>query len=416
VNGPTIDSVATTQINDGGTGAFELVNFARKTNVTINTGTVGQTLVINNSVAPPNLSTLIVNASNVHDDVAILAVPPGVTTTVNALDGDDDLRVSGPGVVVGATLFLDYGAGFDRLVYDTGGVGANRSAGPGAGQTTITRPGSGTVIYQNFEDVTFDGIARALNISTRLRVLTGDRALIGGFIITGAVNKKVVMRAIGPSLSQFGLTGVLADPTLELYDSSSLTAANDNWRDAQEGEIIASGVPPTNDLESALVATLSPGNHTVIVRGKGDTSGIGVVEAYDLEAQSPAEFANISTRGFVDAADNVMIGGFILGGDTGNARVAIRGIGPSLAQVGLNNVLADPTLDLRDSNGTQLVFNDNWIDDPAQAAALTASGLAPASNEESGIFTTLPPGAFTAVLAGKNGGIGVGLVEVYNLQ
>jgi len=111
-----------------------------------------------------------------------------------------------------------------------------------------------------------------------------------------------------------------------------------------------------------------------------------------------------------------MIGGFILGGDNGNARVAIRGIGPSLAQVGLNNVLADPTLGLFDANGAQLIFNDNWMDDSAQAAALTAYGLAPVSNEESGIFATLPPGAFTAILAGKNGGIGVGLVEVYNLQ
>jgi hypothetical protein len=417
VNGPSVDGLSTTQINDGGTGAFEQVNFARKTNATINTGTVGQTLVINNSVASPSLSNLTINASLAADDINIVAVPPGVTTAVNALDGNDAVRVAGAGVPVGTTLFLDNGAGFDRLVYDTGGVGSNKGPGPNPGQTTITRPGSGAVVYQNFEDFSFDGIARALNISTRLRVLTGERALIGGFIITGTVNKKVVMRAIGPSLSQFGLTGVLADPTLELYDSSSnLTAANDNWRETQEGEIIASGVPPTNDLESALVATLSPGTHTVIVKGKDDTSGIGVVEAYDLEAQSPAELANISTRGFVDAADNVMIGGFILGGDTGNARVAIRGIGPSLAQVGLNNVLADPTLDLRDGNGTQLVFNDNWIDDPAQAAALTASGLAPTTNEESGIFTTLPPGPFTAVLAGKNGGIGVALVEVYNLQ
>ena len=140
------------------------------------------------------------------------------------------------------------------------------------------------------------------------------------------------------------------------------------------------------------------------------------MEAYDLESQSPAEFANISTRGFVDAGDNVMIGGFILGGDNGSARVAIRGIGPSLAQVGLSNVLPDPTLGLFDANGTQLISNDNWMDDPTRAAALTAYGLAPASNAESAIFTTLPPGAFTAILAGKNGGIGVGLVEVYNLQ
>jgi hypothetical protein len=202
-----------------------------------------------------------------------------------------------------------------------------------------------------------------------------------------------------------------------LYESSGqLTAENDDWRATQESDIIATGLPPQNNLESAVLATLSPGAHTVVVRGKDNTSGIGVVEAYDLDSQSPAELANISTRGFVDAADSVMIGGFILGGDNGNTRVAIRGIGPSLAQAGLTNVLADPTLDLFDANGTRLIFNDNWMDDSAAAAELTAVGLAPGRNEESGIFTTLPPGAFTAILAGKDGGIGVGLVEVYNLH
>lgn len=418
VNGPTVEGgFATTQINDGGTGAFEQINFARKTNVTVNTGSVGQTVVINNSIAPPNLSNLTINASNAEDNIDILAVPPGVVTTVNPLGSNDTVRVAGAGVLSGATLFLDNNPGFDRLVYDTGGVGVNRSAGPGPGQTTITRPGSGTVIYQNFEDVIFEGIATALNISTRLRVLTGDNVLIGGFIITGSVDKKVIVRAIGPSLGQFGLTGLLANPTLELYNSSSqLTAANDDWRETQEGEIIATGIPPQNDFESAVVANLAPGAHTVVVRGKDNASGIGVVEAYDLEAQTPAQFANISTRGFVDAGDNVMIGGFILGGDNGSARVAIRGIGPSLTQVGLSNVLANPTLDLYDGNGTRLIFNDNWGDDSVQAAALSAYGLAPTNSDEAGIFTTLPPGAFTAILAGKDGGVGVGLVEVYNLQ
>ena len=307
--------------------------------------------------------------------------------------------------------------GFDRLVYDTGGSGISRTAGPNPGQTTISRAGSGTFVYQNIEDVTLDGIARALNISTRLRVLPGDNALIGGFIITGGVNKKVVMRAIGPSLAQFGLTGLLADPTLELYDSNSqLAGSNDNWREAQETEIINSGVAPQNDFESALVATLAPGSHTVVVRGKNNTSGIGVVEAYDLESQSPALLANISTRGFVDSGDNVMIGGFILGGDNGSTHVAIRGIGPSLAQVGLANALPDPTLGLYDANGALLIFNDNWNDNSGAAAELSAAGLAPSSNAESGIFTTLPPGAFTAILSGKNGAVGVGLVEVYNLQ
>jgi hypothetical protein len=418
VNGPTIAGFATTQINDGGTSAFELVNFARKTNVTINAGTVGRTIVINNSVAPPDLSTLTINASSANDDIDIIAVPPGVTTTVNSLDGSDEVTVTGAGLPSGTTLFLDTGAGSDRLIYEAGDAVINRSAGPNPGQTTITRPGSGTLIFQNSEEVTINGVPpRALNISARLRVLTGDNVLIGGFIISGSVDKKVIMRAIGPSLAQFGLTGLLDDPTLELYDSNNqLIGANDNWRTAQESEISNSGFAPQHSLESALIATLAPGHYTVVVRGKDNTSGIGVVEVYDLEAQSPAQLDNISSRGFVDAGNNVMIGGFILGADNGNTRLAIRGIGPSLKQAGLSDVLEDPTLSLRDANGTQLIFNDNWMDDSSQADALTANGLAPTSREESGIFTTLPPGAFTVILAGKNGDIGVGLVEVYNLQ
>jgi hypothetical protein len=418
VNGPTIAGFATTQINDGGTSAFELVNFARKTNVTINGGTVGRTLVINNSVAPSGLNTLTINASSANDDIDIIAVPPGVATTVNSLDGSDEVTVTGAGIPSGTTLFLDTGAGSDRLIYEAGDAVINRSAGPNPGQTTITRPGSGTLIFQNSEEVTINGVPpRALNISARLRVLTGDNVLIGGFIISGSVDKKVIMRAIGPSLAQFGLTGLLDDPTLELYDSNNqLIGANDNWRTAQESEISNSGFAPQNSFESALIATLAPGRHTVVVRGKDNTSGIGVVEVYDLEAQSPAQLDNISSRGFVDAGNNVMIGGFILGADNGNTRLAIRGIGPSLKQAGLSDVLEDPTLSLRDANGTQLIFNDNWMDDSSQADALTANGLAPTSREESGIFTTLPPGAFTVILAGKNGDIGVGLVEVYNLQ
>lgn len=417
VNGPTtLGGIVMTQINDGGSGGFGLLNFGRKTNVGINSGSVGQTILVNNSVAPTNLSMLTINGGPLGDDIDVITLPPGITAFVNGNGSTDDITVIGAGVPAGTTLFVDNGVGFDRFTYDSGGIGINRSAGPNPGQTTITRPSSGNVIYQNAEEVIFDGIARALNISTRLRVLTVDNALIGGFIIAGG-GKNVIMRAIGPSLAQFGLQGVLADPTLELYDAGGqLSSVNDNWRDTQEAEINATGLAPQNDLESAIVTTLLSGPHTVVLRGKNNTTGIGVVEAYDLEAQSPAQFANISTRGFVNAGDNVMIGGFILGSDTGSTHVAVRGIGPSLAQVGLTNVLADPTLDLFDANGARLVLNDNWQDDPAQAAALTNAGLAPSNPAESAILTTLAPGAFTAILAGKNGGIGVGLVEVYNLQ
>ena len=135
-----------------------------------------------------------------------------------------------------------------------------------------------------------------------------------------------------------------------------------------------------------------------------------------MSQTADSQLANLSTRGFVRAGNNVMIGGFILGGGTGNTRVAVRGIGPSLSQAGLSNVLANPTLELRNSNGTLLVANNNWEDNPDSAAALRANGLALPHIFESGIFTTLPPGAFTAILAGQDDGIGIGLVEVYNLQ
>jgi len=261
--------------------------------------------------------------------------------------------------------------------------------------------------------------AQALNLSTRVRVQTGDNVGIDGFIITGTASKHVLLRAIGPSLTQSGISGALADPVLELHGPVGFTTiTNDNWRDddVQEALIIASGIAPTNDLESAIDASLNPGAYTAVVRGKNNTSGVGLAEVYDLSQAASARLANISTRGFVQTGNNVMIGGFILGGNSGNAQVAIRGIGPSLSQFGLSGVLADPVLELRDQNGMLLVLNDNWMDDPVSAAQLTANGLALQDAHESGILASLPPGAFTAILAGKNGGTGIALVEIYSLQ
>ena len=261
--------------------------------------------------------------------------------------------------------------------------------------------------------------AQALNISTRLRVETGDRVMIGGFIITGNTPKNVALRGIGPSLINSGLSDVLADPTLELRSGSgALLFQNDNWQDdsTQASQLIALGLAPQNPNESGIVAVLQPGTYTTIVAGKNNGTGVGLVEIYDTNQAANSQLANISTRGFVQTGDNVMIGGFILGGSSGSTSVAARGIGPSLSQSGLSNVLADPTLELRDGNGAVLIYNDNWQDDPASAAQLTAHGLAPQNSLESGIFATLPPGAFTAILAGKNGGTGIGLVEIYNVH
>jgi hypothetical protein len=259
--------------------------------------------------------------------------------------------------------------------------------------------------------------AQALNISTRLRVELADNAMIGGFIITGNDAKTVVLRGMGPSLANAGLSNVLADPVLELHGSNgAVILQNDNWRDTQEAQIQNSGFQPSDNREAVIIAALQPGAYTGILTGKDQTTGVGLVEFYDTSQAANAQLRNLSTRGLVQTANNVMIGGFILGGDTGGTRVAIRGIGPSLSQSGLSNVLANPTLELHDSNGTTLVSNDNWGDDAASAAALSANGLALQNSLESGIFTTLVPGAYTAILAGKNGGTGIGLVEVYNLQ
>jgi hypothetical protein len=258
---------------------------------------------------------------------------------------------------------------------------------------------------------------QALNIATRLPVQLGDNAMIGGFIINGNDDKTVVLRGIGPSLASAGLSNVLDDPVLELRGSNgALILQNDNWRDTQETQIQNSGLQPSDNREAVIIATLPPGAYTGILTGKDQTTGVGLVEFYDTNPAANSQLRNLSTRGLVQASNNVMIGGFILGGQTGTTRVAIRGIGPSLSQAGLSNVLANPTLELHDGNGATLVANDNWGDDQASAAALTANGLALSNSLESGIFTTLSPGAYTAILAGNNGGTGIGLVEVYNLQ
>jgi photosystem II stability/assembly factor-like uncharacterized protein len=258
---------------------------------------------------------------------------------------------------------------------------------------------------------------QALNISTRARVETGGGVLIGGFIISGSVPKRVAVRGIGPSLSNFGLSDVLADPTLELRGASGVALAqNDNWQNdtAQAAELAALGLALNNSNESALIATLNPGAYTAILAGKNGGTGVGVVEVYDVNQSVDAELANISTRGFVQAGGNVMIGGFILGGS--NTQLVLRGMGPSLGQFGLSPVLADPTLELHDGNGVLLIANDDWQSDPTSAAQLSAHGLAPQDPKESGIFTSLPAGAFTTILAGKNGGAGLGLVEIYNVE
>jgi hypothetical protein len=258
--------------------------------------------------------------------------------------------------------------------------------------------------------------AQALNLSTRMLILTGDQVGIGGFIVTGNEPKTVLVRGIGPSLSKFGVPNPLADPTMELHGPSGfVTLNNNNWRDTQEAEIQATGLAPTNDLESAILATLPPGNYTAVVKGVDNGTGVGLVEAFDLGQAADSKLGNISTRAFVSTGSDIMIAGFILGNGSEPTNMILRGIGPSLSNFGVPDALADPTLELRDDNGALLRANDNWMDDPEQAAIITAAGLALSNNLESGIAATLPPGQYTALLAGLNGGTGNGLVEAYDL-
>jgi hypothetical protein len=266
-------------------------------------------------------------------------------------------------------------------------------------------------------------LSQLLNISTRLRVLTGENVLIGGFIITGTDPKRVIIRGIGPSLTGVGAT--LADPTLELHQGNTTIATNDNWKikpdgSSQQAEIEATTIPPTNDLESALVATLNPGAYTAILADKNGTTGVGLVEVYDLTQAVNSQVANISTRGFVDIDNNVMIGGVIVGPNaTASARVLVRAIGPSLQNVGIANALQDPTLELHNGSGMTIATNDNWktrSDGGSQQAEIEATTIPPTNDLESALLEALAPGNYTAIVRGTNNTTGVALVEVYNLQ
>jgi len=253
------------------------------------------------------------------------------------------------------------------------------------------------------------------NISTRAFVETGDNVVIGGFIITGSGQKRVIVRAIGPSLVNHGITNPLQNPTLELHDhTGAVIASNDNWMNApNKQEIINSGLAPSNNLESAILTSLNPGAYTAIVRGVNNGTGIALVESYDLNPAAASKLGNMSTRALVQTGDNVMIGGFIITG-SGQKNVIVRAIGPSLAQRGITNPLLDPTLELHNGNGAVIAFNDNWRD--TQQAEIQATGLAPTNDRESAIVRTLAPGNYTAIVRGKNNTIGIALVEVYGLN
>jgi hypothetical protein len=255
--------------------------------------------------------------------------------------------------------------------------------------------------------------ANISNISTRASVQTGPGVTIAGFIITGTASKQVVIRGLGPTLTNFNVTGVLADPTLELHDGSGkLIFSNNDWKNTQEAEIQATGLAPSFDVESAILITLQPGNYTAILTGNNGTTGVGLVEVYDTSTGTSAELTNVSTRGFVGTGDNVLIAGFIASGGNGTTQVLVRGLGPTLAQkFNVPGVLPDPYLSLHDGNGNVVYTNNNWKD--TQQAAIQATGNAPPNELESAIIVTVAAGNYTAILSGIGFGTGIGLVEVY---
>jgi N-acetylneuraminic acid mutarotase len=259
-------------------------------------------------------------------------------------------------------------------------------------------------------------LGRLANISTRAFVQTGDNVMIGGLIVTGSGPKKLILRAIGPSLSDFGIADALQDPVLELHDSTgALIASNNNWMDASNRQaMLDSGLAPSHNLESAILTTLNPGAYTAVIRGVNNGTGTAVVEAYDLDLTASSKFGNISTRAFAQTGNDVMIGGLIITG-SGSEIVVVRAIGPSLTQLGVANALADPMLELRDRNGALIASNDNWIAAPNKQAIIDSS-LAPGKNLESAILTSLNPGSYTAIVRGANNGVGVAVVEVFGLN
>jgi hypothetical protein len=311
--------------------------------------------------------------------------------------------------------------------------GAGTLVASADGRHVAVETPSGVRVFTTFPTPTptpTPGPATLRNISTRLQVGTGDRVAIAGFIVQGSSPKRVLIRAEGPSLLNFGISNVLLNPRLELHKDNTIIAMNDDWLNTQiggvitgnqVGEIFASGLAPGSPIESVLIATLSPGNYTAVVQDVNGGTGVGLVEVYDLSPTSESLLANLSTRGFVQTGDNVMIGGFIVVSQ--RTRVIIRAIGPSLTQFGVPAALANPTLELHDHTQAVIGRNDNWqttqvggIITSDQVTEIQNSHLAPTNPAESAIIATLPTGSYTAIVRGVNSTTGNALVEVYDLQ
>lgn len=325
-----------------------------------------------------------------------------------------------PSAYIGKYFFSDLCSGWIRVFDPTAGTASGFAAGintpvdldvgPDGALYYLTRGGNGQV----FRVAT---PAEALNISGRSQVGIGENVAISGFIVSGTAPKRVGVRGLGPSLANFGVAVPLSDPMIQLRRADgSLVFSNDNWKDTQQTEITSAGIAPSNDKEAALIATLPAGNYTAILTGKNGATGVGLAEVYDLDQASDSRLANISTRAFVGTGSDVLIGGFITGNRIGATRIALRALGPSLAQLGITNPLSDPRVQVFDANGTLLASNDNWQADANQAALISSYGLAPGNNLESAIAISLAPGSYTAIVSGKNNQTGIALMEIYDEQ
>jgi hypothetical protein len=255
-----------------------------------------------------------------------------------------------------------------------------------------------------------------VNLSGRVLTKTDDKVSIGGFIIQGNGFKRVLLRGLGPSVQVNGspVPGSLQDPVIELHDSSGGSITNDNWRSTQESEIEQTGIAPPDDKEAAILISLRAGSYTAIIRGAGNTTGIGLIEIYDLQANKPAQLGNLSVRAEVGTGDNVLIDGLIIQGETPQ-RVLVRAIGPSLHDSGVPDELHDPFLELHDGNGATMTTNDNWKSAP-NASEIKATGLAPQNENESAILMSLGAGNYTTIVRGVNNTTGIAVSEAYKLN
>jgi hypothetical protein len=311
-----------------------------------------------------------------------------------------------------ASYTFSFGDGSPDVTQSSPTISHTYKHGGGFFATLTVKDSQGTQSI-NVASVPIKVAAQLLNLSSRLRVQPGDNALIGGLIIRGSEQKKVIFRGIGPSLN---VPGKLEDPIIQVFNSNNVNiAGNDDWKTDQQN-VESTGLAPTNDRESAIVLNLDPGAYTVVMRGKNNTSGIGVVETYDIGLAAEARLANLSSRGFIETGDNILIGGFFAGPQTAAVtRMVFRAIGPSLSGFGVPQAMQDPTLELRNGNGDLVASNDDW--QSSQQAEITATGLAPGDSRESAIVrTNFDPGPYTAIVRGKNNSTGVGLVEIYDVQ